>query len=119
MNKNKYLAEFIGTALLLAVVTGSGIMGDVLASNNNAVALLGNSIATGAALYVLISSLMPISGAHFNPVVSLVDWANKKLKTSELIIYFICQFLGAIFGVMVCHFIFALPILQQSTVCGF
>jgi glycerol uptake facilitator-like aquaporin len=108
MNKNKYLAEFIGTALLLAVVTGSGIMGDVLAGNNNAVALLGNSIATGAALYVLISSLMPISGAHFNPVVSLVDWANKKLKTGELIIYFICQFLGAIFGVMLCHFIFAL-----------
>ena len=61
MNKNKYLAEFIGTALLLAVITGSGIMGDVLARNNNAVALLGNSIATGAALYVLISSLMPIS----------------------------------------------------------
>ena len=58
---------------------------------------------------------MPISGAHFNPVVSLVDWANKKLKTGELIIYFICQFLGAIFGVMVCHFIFALPILQEST----
>ena len=80
MNKNKYLAEFIGNALLLAVVTGSGIMGDVLAGNNNAVALLGNSIATGAALYVLISSLMPISGAHFNPVVSLVGWANKKLK---------------------------------------
>jgi len=115
MNKNKYLAEFIGTALLLAVVTGSGIMGDVLAGNNNAVALLGNSIATGAALYVLISLLMPISGAHFNPVVSLVDWANKKLKTGELIIYFICQFLGAIFGVMLCHFIFALPILQEST----
>jgi len=89
-------------------------MGDVLAGNNNAVALLGNSIATGAALYVLISSLMPISGAHFNPVVSLVDWANKKLKTGELIIYFICQFLGAIFGVMLCHFIFALPILQES-----
>ena len=54
--------------------------------------------ASAAALYVLISSLMPISGAHFNPVVSLVDWANKKLKTSELIIYFICQFLGAIFS---------------------
>jgi glycerol uptake facilitator-like aquaporin len=76
MNKNKYLAEFIGTALLLAVITGSGFMGDVLGRNNNAIALLGNSIATGAALYVLISSLMPISGAHFNPVVSLVDWAN-------------------------------------------
>ena len=115
MNKNKYLAEFIGTALLLAVITGSGFMGDVLARNNNAVALLGNSIATGAALYVLISSLMPISGAHFNPVVSLVDWANKKLKTAELIKYFICQFLGAIFGVMLCHLMFALPILQEST----
>jgi glycerol uptake facilitator-like aquaporin len=58
---------------------------------------------------------MPISGAHFNPVVSLVDWANKKLKTSELIKYFICQFLGAIFGVILCHLMFALPILQEST----
>ena len=115
MNKNKYLAEFIGTALLLAVVTGSGIMGDVLAGNNNAVALLGNSIATGAALYVLITLLMPISGAHFNPLVSLLEWSNKKLKTNELIKYFFCQFFGAIFGVMLCHFIFALPILQEST----
>jgi len=72
MNKNKYLAEFIGTALLLAAITGSGIMGDTLSENNNGIALLGNSIATGAALYVLITLLMPISGAHFNPLVSLL-----------------------------------------------
>ena len=114
MNK-KLVSEFIGTALLLAVITGSGIMGETLSRNNNAIALLGNSIATGAGLFVLISVLMPISGAHFNPLVSFLDWSNKKLKTSELIKYFICQLLGAISGVLVIHFIFALPIIEVST----
>ena len=69
-----YAAEFFGTALLLAIVAGSGIMGETLANGNAAVALLGNSIATGAGLYVLIVLLGPISGAHFNPVVSLMFW---------------------------------------------
>jgi glycerol uptake facilitator-like aquaporin len=114
MNK-KLVSEFIGTALLLAVITGSGIMGETLSGNNNAIALLGNSIATGAGLFVLISVLMPISGAHFNPLVSFLDWSNKKLKTSELIKYFICQLFGAIFGVFVVHFIFGLPIVETST----
>ncbi|MEI7489168.1 MAG: aquaporin, partial [Chryseobacterium sp.] len=72
MNK-KLVSEFIGTALLLAVITGSGIMGETLSRNNNAIALLGNSIATGAGLFVLISILMPISGAHFNPLVSFLE----------------------------------------------
>jgi glycerol uptake facilitator-like aquaporin len=114
MNK-KLVSEFIGTALLLAVITGSGIMGETLSRNNNAIALLGNSIATGAGLFVLISVLMPISGAHFNPLVSFLDWSNKKLKTNELIKYFICQLVGAISGVLVIHFIFALPIIEVST----
>jgi len=114
MNK-KLVSEFIGTALLLAVITGSGIMGETLSRNNNAIALLGNSIATGAGLFVLISVLMPISGAHFNPLVSFLEWSNKKLKTNELIKYFICQLVGAISGVLVIHFIFALPIIEVST----
>jgi glycerol uptake facilitator-like aquaporin len=114
MNK-KLVSEFIGTALLLAVITGSGIMGETLSRNNNAIALLCNSIATGAGLFVLISVLMPISGAHFNPLVSFLEWSNKKLKTNELIKYFICQLVGAISGVLVIHFIFALPIIEVST----
>jgi glycerol uptake facilitator-like aquaporin len=114
MNKNKYLAEFIGTGLLLAVVVGSGIMGTKL-SANNAVALLANSIATGAGLFVLIALLMPISGAHLNPAISLVDWANKRLTTGELVKYIVCQILGAIAGVFLAHLIFDLSILQVST----
>jgi len=78
--------------LLLAVVTGSGLMGDTLANGNNAVALLGNSIATGAGLYVLITLLAPISGAHFNPVVSLVAWYEKALTVKEFFFYCVCHF---------------------------
>ena len=115
MNKNKYLAEFIGTALLLAVVTGSGIMGDVLAGNNNAVALLANSIATGAALYVLISSLMPISGAHFNPLVTLVSWSDGEINNEVFVKYFLSQLMGALLGIIIAHIIFYLPIIQFST----
>lgn len=70
----KVLSEFIGAALLLAVITGSGIMGDNLSQGNAAVALLGNSIATGCGLYVLITLLGPISGPHFNPAVSIIFW---------------------------------------------
>ena len=71
--KARYLSEFLGTAFLLAIVVGSGIMGAALAQGNEAVALLCNSIATGAGLFVLIQTLGSISGAHFNPVVSLVE----------------------------------------------
>ena len=109
------MAEFFGTALLLAVVTGSGLMGDTLANGNNAVALLGNSIATGAGLYVLITLLAPISGAHFNPVVSLVAWYEKALIVKEFFFYCVCQFLGAIAGVWIIHLLFSLPIIQSST----
>jgi len=111
----KLMAEFLGTALLLAVVTGSGLMGDTLANGNNAVALLGNSIATGAGLYVLITLLAPISGAHFNPVVSLVAWYEKALTVKEFFFYCVCQFLGAIAGVWIIHLLFSLPIIQSST----
>ena len=78
-------AEFFGTMLLLAVITGSGIMGESLSAGNPAVALLGNSLATGAGLYVLITVLAPISGAHFNPVVSFMFWKIKELDGRYLL----------------------------------
>lgn len=110
-----YAAEFLGTALLLAIVAGSGIMGETLSSGNAAVAVLGNSIATGAGLYVLIVLLGPISGAHFNPAVSLMFWKLGHLNFKKLITYWACQFSGAITGIWVTHLMFGLPILQEST----
>ena len=110
-----YAAEFVGTALLLAIVAGSGIMGETLANGNAAVALLGNSIATGAGLYVLIVLLGPISGAHFNPVVSLMFWKLGHLNLKRLFAYWACQFSGAIAGIWVTHLMFGLTILQEST----
>jgi glycerol uptake facilitator-like aquaporin len=112
---NSYVAEFVGTALLLAIVAGSGIMGETLANGNAAVALLGNSIATGAGLYVLIVLLGPISGAHFNPVVSLMFWKLGHLNLKRLLVYWACQFSGAIAGIWVTHLMFGLSILQEST----
>jgi len=110
-----YLSEFIGTALLLSIVAGSGIMGESLGAGNAAVALLGNSIATGAGLYVLITLLGPISGAHFNPVVSLMFWKLGHLNLKKMLGYWVCQFAGAIVGIWVTHLIFSLPIIQEST----
>ena len=112
---NSYVAEFVGTALLLAIVAGSGIMGETLANGNAAVALLGNSIATGAGLYVLIVLLGPISGAHFNPVVSVMFWKLGHLNLNKLLAYWVCQFSGAIAGIWVTHLMFGLSILQEST----
>lgn len=111
---NKIIAEFFGTALLLAVVTGSGIMGDNLSAGNAALALLGNSIATGCGLFVLITLLRPVSGAHFNPVVSLMFWRAGVLNGKTLLAYLVAQFSGAIVGVWAAHFIFGLSVLQTS-----
>jgi glycerol uptake facilitator-like aquaporin len=108
------LAEFFGTALLLAVITGSGVMAGNLSSGNAAVALLGNSIATGCGLFVLITLLGPISGAHFNPMVSLMFWRAGVLNLQTLGSYIAAQFTGAIAGVWATHFIFSLPIIQSS-----
>ncbi len=112
---SSYLSEYIGTALLLAVVTGSGIMGVALGQGNAAIALLGNSIATGAGLFVLITLLAPISGAHFNPAVSLVAWKLGSLDSQSLIGYISVQILGAISGVLLTHLMFNLPIIESST----
>lgn len=110
-----YLAEFLGTAILLAIVTGSGLMGETLGAGNAAVALLGNSIATGAGLYVLIVLLGPFSGAHFNPVVSLMSWKLGHLNLKKLFGYWICQVTGALCGVWLTHVMFSLTIIQEST----
>ena len=109
-----FLIEFFGTALLLAIVTGSGIMGEALGAGNAAVALLGNSIATGCGLYVLITLLGPISGAHFNPVVSVMMWRAGELNVQTLFQYIAAQVAGAIAGVWLTHLLFALPIIQTS-----
>jgi glycerol uptake facilitator-like aquaporin len=118
MMKNKitiqFMTEYIGTALLLAIVTGSGIMGENMSAGNTAVALLGNSIATGCGLYVLITLLGPISGAHFNPVVSLMMWRTGVLNTQTLLGYIAAQIAGAISGVWLTHLLFAMPIIQTS-----
>lgn len=111
----KIVAEFLGTGLLLAIITGSGIMGDTLSAGNAAVALLGNSIATGCGLYVLITLLSPISGAHFNPVVSMMCWRGGSLEFKSLLAYLMAQISGAIIGVLLTHFIFGLAILETST----
>lgn len=108
-------AELVGTALLLAIVVGSGIMGESLAAGNGAVALLGNSIATGAGLYVLITVLGPISGAHFNPAVSLTFWRTGELTLGMLAAYVIAQLCGGVIGVWITQLMFDLPVMQFST----
>ena len=110
----KYLAESIGTFFLVAVVVGSGIMAENLANGNNAVALLGNTIATGAILFVIIKMFGSISGAHFNPVVSLVFLLRKELKSNEFLIYVSTQIIGGMLAVLSSHYIFELEIFQVS-----
>src|SRR5215475_9113647 len=107
-------AEAIGPAFLVAIVVGSGIMGERLAQGNAAVALLANSIATGAGLYVLILIFGPVSGAHFNPVVSIVSAWGGQLKTQHCGVYVLAQGCGAFAGVAAAHAMFSLPILQVS-----
>ena len=107
-------AEAIGTALLLAIVVGSGIMGERLAQGNLAVALLANSIATGAGLYALIVIFGPISGAHFNPVVSAVAVWSGRVSFRQGAVYTLAQCAGAFAGVAAAHAMFGLPIVQVS-----
>lgn len=113
--KRRLAAEGLGTALLVAVVVGSGIMGERLAGGNDAVALLGNTLATGAALVVLILVFGPISGAHFNPVVSLVFAVQRQLKWSDVPGYLLVQIGGGILGAMLAHLMFDLPPVMASS----
>lgn len=110
----KIIAEFLGTAFLLLIVVGSGMMGENLAGGNVAIALLANSLATGAGLFVLIQNLAGISGAHFNPAVSLVETLWGRLDRKTLFYYWIAQFTGAILGVWIAHLIFNQTIFQMS-----
>jgi glycerol uptake facilitator-like aquaporin len=108
-------AEFLGTCLLIATVVGSGIMAEALAGGNVAVALLGNTLPTGAILVVLITMLGPISGAHFNPAVSLVFAMRKEMTFGNAAAYTIAQIVGGLAGILVAHLMFSEELLQQST----
>jgi glycerol uptake facilitator-like aquaporin len=113
--KRRLLAEGLGTALLVAVVVGSGIMGERLADGNDAIALLGNTLATGAALVVLILVFGPISGAHFNPVVSLSFALQGQLRWAEFPGYVLLQIVGGVLGTMLAHLMFDLPLIIASS----
>ena len=104
-------AEGLGTALLVAVVIGSGIMAERLAAGNAAVALLGNTLATGAALVVLITILGPISGAHFNPAVTLYVALRREFPWRDLPAYVALQVLGGLCGAVLAHLMFGLPLI--------
>ena len=110
-----FVSEFLGTLLLVATVVGSGIMAENLTMGNQALALLANAIATGAILYVLITIFNEISGAHFNPVVSLIMFAMKKLSFSEFLAYVSVQIIGVVLGTFLAHFMFEISIIQFST----
>ena len=110
-----YGAELVGTAALLCAVIGSGIMAENLSGGNVAVALLANTLATVFALYVLIETIGPISGAHFNPAVSWVMALRKELPMRLLAGYVLAQLLGAALGAWLAHAMFELPILHWST----
>lgn len=110
------ISEFFGTAFLLMIVVGSGIMGESLSQGNVGLALLANSLATGAGLFVLIQCLGSLSGAHFNPIVSLLETFWGRLETKKLFLYWIAQFSGAILGVFLTHIMFQQDIYQISTV---
>ena len=110
----KLLAEFLGTLLLLAVVVGSGVMAERLAGGNAAIALLANTLATVGGLYVLIEVFGPVSGAHFNPAVSLVMTLRGDLSRSMLAPYIAAQLLGAMLGAWLAHAMFGLGIIQTS-----
>lgn len=111
----KLLAEALGTALLLAVVIGSGIMAERLAGGNVAVALLANTLATVGGLYILIEVFGPVSGAHFNPAVSAVMAWRRELPASNLLPYVVAQLIGALLGAWLAHAMFDMGLLQVSS----
>ena len=110
----RLVAEFLGTAFLLALVVGSGIMAERLAGGNTAIALLANAIATGGGLVALILAFGPVSGAHFNPVVTLSEAWQRTMPLAEVLPYIGFQLAGAFAGVMAAHAMFELPLLFAS-----
>ena len=113
--EKKYIAEFLGTFFLVATVIGSGIMGDDLSAGNEALALLGNTIATGAILFVIIKSFEDLSGAHFNPIVSIIFYFLKEINLKDLIFYLAIQFVAGLLAVLSIHFIFEQSLLQIAS----
>ena len=111
----RLVAEALGTLLLLATVVGSGIMAERLADGNIALALLGNTIPTGAILFVLIAVFGPVSGAHFNPAVTLAFRVRGEMRSAVAAFYVLAQVAGAVAGVMIAHAMFSVDILQLST----
>jgi len=114
--KTKLIAEALGTAFLVMIVFGSGIMGETLSQDNPAIALFVNSVATGAGLFVLIQCLGPISGAHINPVVSFTEYLWRRMNLREMSFYMSAQIIGGLSGVLLVHLMFGLPLLQLSQV---
>jgi glycerol uptake facilitator-like aquaporin len=110
----RLVAEFVGTGFLLATVVGSGIMAENLAGGNVAIALLGNTIPTGAILFVLITMLGPVSGAHFNPAVTIVFMLKREISKSDSALYILLQCAGGLLGVWLAHVMFDLDVLQAS-----
>ncbi len=110
----RVVAEFLGTAFLVATVIGSGVMAERLATGNIALALLANTIATGSTLVALILAFGQISGAHFNPVVTLMDALEKGLPWAETPHHVVGQVLGGLTGAVVAHLMFALPVISFS-----
>ncbi len=111
---NKYLSEFLGTFLLTSCVVGSGIMAENLSNGNLALALLANTIATGAVLFVIIKMFSKISGAHFNPVVSLIFFSKRELGKNDFVYYVAFQIIAAVIAVIITHYLFDLDLLQIS-----
>jgi len=111
----RLVAEALGTAFLHAIVIGSGIMGERLAGGNAAIALLGNTLATGAGLVVLIHMFGPVSGAHFNPAVTLAFLIRGEADRRSAALYVVAQIIGAVIGVWTAHLMFAEPLFQIST----
>src|SRR4029077_379110 len=112
--RSRAAAEFLGTAFLLAAVVGSGIMGERLAAGNVAIALLANSLATGAILVVLILIFGPVSGAHLNPAVSIASALRRTLPWPDTAAYIAAQVIGGVIGVWIGHLMFELPLWQIS-----
>lgn len=111
----RLFAEWLGTLFLLAVVVGSGIMAENLAGGNIAIALLGNTLATGAILVVLILVFGPLSGAHFNPAVTLAFLIRRKIGGRDAALYVLFQIVGGICGILIAHIMFELPLIEPST----
>ena len=115
MTYKKNMAEFIGTSFLLGTIVGSGIMSERLSAGIESLALLGNTVATGAILFVMITILAPVSGAHFNPAVSIVMRLRGYINNVELSTYILSQIAGSVFGTWVAHFMFDVSIIQFSS----